>query len=63
MWRILYGYSNGTLTVNNDPALFGKCSPSTYKGVDITGIILFYTDRQFSNDIQNVNFGIFLLNM
>ena len=58
IWRIFYGYNNGALTLNNDPALFGKCSPSTYKGVNITGIILFYIDRQFSTGIQNVSFGI-----
>ena len=58
IWRIFYGYNNGALTLNNDPALFGKCSPSTYKGVGITGIILFYIDRQFSTGIQNVSFSI-----
>lgn len=52
--RIFYGYNNGALTLS----LFGKCSPSTYKGVNITGIILFYI-RHFSTGIQNVSFNIY----
>lgn len=60
IWRIFYGYNNGALTLSliGDSSLFGKCSPSTYKGVNITGIILFYIDRQFSTGIQNISFSI-----
>ena len=56
MWRIFYGYNNGALTLNNDPVLFGKCSPSTYKGVNIIGVILYYIDD--NNDIKGASFAI-----